>query len=202
MKNTLMIFVAAIAMAGFGLAQAAGDKEAGKTKSAVCAGCHGADGNSAVAMYPKLAGQNEGYLLKQLKEFKSKARDNAIMAGQVAALSDQDMEDLAAYFSSQKVKPGSADEKLVKAGEKLYRAGDAAAGISACIGCHGPTGAGNPMAKFPSLSGQQSEYVVAQLKAFRSGTRTNDAGKMMRNITERMTDAEIQAVASYIQGLH
>jgi cytochrome c553 len=201
-KRIVVMVAAAAALGVYGSVQAAGDAAAGKAKSAACAACHGADGNSAAPNFPKLAGQHEGYLLKQLEDFKSGARKNAIMSGQVAALSDQDMQDLAAYFSSQTIKGGTADEKLVPMGEKLYRGGDVANGTAACIGCHGPTGAGNPAAKFPHLAGQHAEYLDVQLKAFRGGERANDAGKMMRNVAAKLSDAEIKAVASYIQGLH
>jgi cytochrome c553 len=202
MKKNLAIFAAIAAFASFGSVHAAGNAADGKAKSATCAACHGADGNSMVADNPKLAGQHADYLLKQLMEFKNSKRKNPIMSGQVAGLSEQDMADLAAYFASQSVKVGSADKKLVALGKKIYRAGNAASGVSACIGCHGPTGTGNPAAKFPSLSGQHAKYIETQLKAFRNGTRNNDAGSMMRNIAEKMTDAEMKAVASYIAGLH
>jgi len=185
-----------------GFANAAGNKEAGKAKSATCAACHGADGNSTIAQNPNLAGQSADYLLKQLKEFKSMKRNNATMSGMVAALSEQDMEDLAAYYASNKAKPGAADETLVKQGELIYRAGNASKGLSACIGCHGPTGAGNAAAKFPALSSQHSDYIVTQLKAFSSGARANDAGDMMQNIASKMNPADMKAVASYIQGLN
>lgn len=184
-----------------GSAFAAGDKEAGKAKSAACAACHSADGNSAIPMNPKLAGQSEAYLLKQLKEFKSKKRENATMYGMVAGLSEQDMEDLAAYYASHTIKVGSADEKLMKKGEQIYRAGDASKGISACMGCHGPNGRGIPSANFPAIGGQHSDYVVSQLKAFSAGQRANDGGKMMQNIAGKMNAKDMEAVASYVQGL-
>lgn len=182
---------------------AAGDAAAGKAKSATCAGCHGMDGNSVNPEWPNLAGQHARYIAKQLADFKAgKDRNNATMSGMVAALNEQDMANLAAYFSSLPRKQGAADKSLVEAGQKLYRGGNPATGVAACIGCHGPTGAGNPAANFPALSGQHSKYVENQLKAFRSGERKNDAGKMMRNIAGKMTDEEIKAVAAYVQGLH
>jgi cytochrome c553 len=201
MKNTLVTFLAMVALVAAGSVNAAGNKEAGKAKSAACAACHGADGNSAIAQNPKLAGQSAGYLLKQLQEFKSKKRDNAVMYGMAAGLSDEDMADLAAYYASNKGKAGVADETLVMHGEQIYRSGDASKGLSACIGCHGPNGAGNPAAKFPALQGQHSDYVVSQLQAFSAGARANDAGKMMQNIAGKMNPADMKAVASYIQGL-
>ncbi|HHJ19647.1 MAG TPA: cytochrome c4 [Gammaproteobacteria bacterium] len=181
---------------------AAGDPAAGKTKSQVCAGCHGGDGNSANPDWPKLAGQHPKYLVKQLMAFKSGDRKDPTMSAQAANLSEQDMKDLAAYFSSQKVKAGSADEASVALGEAVYRGGNSATGVAACIGCHGPRGTGNPAAKFPSLSGQHAKYTEKQLKAFQVSGRANDAGKMMRNTAVHMTEAEIKAVAQYISGLH
>lgn len=199
--NKFVAFIAMAALMAAAPVNAAGNKEAGKAKSATCAACHAADGNSAIPANPKIAGQSEAYLLKQLMEFKSKKRDNAVMYGMVAGLSDQDMEDLAAYYSSNTAKPGVADETLVKTGEQIYRSGNASKGLSACIGCHGPNGKGIPSAKFPGLSGQHGEYVVSQLKAFSMGARANDAGSMMRNIAGKMNPADMAAVASYVQGL-
>ncbi len=179
-----------------------GDAEAGKAKAASCAACHGADGNSTVATFPKLAGQNAPYLMKQLHDFKSGARKNATMSAMAAPLSDQDIDNLAAYFASQKMSTGTADKALVAKGEKIYRGGNTATGVAACMACHGPTGAGNPAAHFPHLAGQHAQYIVAQLEAFKSGARANDAGKMMREIASKMSDEEMKAVASYIEGLH
>jgi len=179
----------------------AADAAAGKTKAAVCASCHGADGNSVNPEWPSLAGQHEKYLIKQLAEFKDGTRVNPLMSPMAAGLSEQDMADLAAYFGSQPLKGGEADPALVALGEKIYRGGNATTGVAACMACHGPDGMGNPLANFPRLSGQHATYTVLQLKAFRTGDRTNDAGLMMRNIASRMTDAEIQAVSSYIEGL-
>lgn len=183
-------------------ANAAGDATAGKAKAAACASCHGADGNSANPDWPKLAGQHDQYLVKQLTNFKAGERKNAMMAPMAAGLSEQDMADIAAFYSSQALAAGKADPKLVDAGEKLYRGGNATTGVAACMACHAPNGTGNPQANFPSLSGQHAAYIVLQLKAFRSGERANDAGKMMQNIAARMTDAEMESVASYIEGLH
>jgi cytochrome c553 len=201
MKNTFVTFLAMVALMAAASVNAAGNKDAGKAKSAACAACHGADGNSSIAANPKLAGQSEGYLLKQLLEFKSGKRANPTMSGMVAGLSEQDMADLAAYYASNKVKAGVADETLVQRGEQIYRAGDASKGLSACIACHGPAGEGNSAAKFPALQGQHSDYTVSQLKIFSTGERANDAGKMMQNIAGKMNPADMKAVASYIQGL-
>lgn len=179
--------------------------KAQQTASTVCAGCHGADGNSVAAANPKLAGQHPEYLYKQLKNFKTPEgkpdRSNPIMGGMVAALSDDDMRGLATYFAGQKLKPESAkDAKSVQAGQKLYRAGDAGKGLPACAGCHGPSGAGIP-AQYPRLSGQFAEYTEAQLKAFRAGERANDPNQMMRMIALKMSDPEIKSVSDYIAGL-
>jgi cytochrome c553 len=198
-----LVFTAVFSLIGIvSPAWAGGDATAGKEKSATCAGCHGVDGNSANTEWPKLAGQGDHYLSKQLQDFKGGARKNATMAPMVAALGEQDMADLSAFYSSQAIQVGSADEKLVELGQKIYRGGNPASGVSACIGCHGPSGAGNPAASFPSLSGQHAKYVENQLNTFKSGERNNDAGKMMRSIASKMTEQEIKAVASYVQGLH
>lgn len=178
-----------------------GNAEAGKTKSATCAACHGMDGNSTNPEWPKLAGQHANYIIKQLTDFKDDKRVNATMAPMAKPLSEQDMADLAAYFESQARKPGEADQTKVALGEQVYKGGNNASGVAACAACHGPNGAGNPAANFPSLNGQQTTYIKNQLHAFRKGERTNDAGKMMRNIAANMTDAEIDAVAEYITGL-
>jgi len=201
MKNLLLITsIASLAL--LGSAHAAGDVEAGKTKSAMCAACHGADGNSVAPNFPKLAGQHADYIAKQLKEFKAGERTDATMNGMAAALSEQDMADLGAFYAAQKGTVGTAAEDKVALGETIYRAGNAASGVAACAACHGPTGTGNPMAKFPSLSGQHADYTAVQLKNFRAGSRANDAGSMMRGVAKKMSDAEVEAVAQYIQGLN
>ena len=167
----------------------------------VCAACHAVDGNSAAAANPKLAGLNSEYIYKQLTEFKSGARKNAIMAGMVAGLSDQDMANLAAYYSAQQPKPDtSKDKELALVGQKIYRGGVQGAGVPACASCHGAQGKGIP-AQFPRLAGQHSDYIYTQLNAFRVGARANDGAKMMRTIAAKMTDADMKAVAAYIQGL-
>src|SRR5262245_43551204 len=172
----------------------------------VCAACHGSDGNSPAPANPKIAGQFPEYLHKQLADFrpqsgKKAARDNAIMAGMVANLSDADMKGLAAYFSGQKLKPAAATDKdLAALGQKLWRGGNAASGVPACSGCHGPSGAGIP-AQYPRIAGQYADYIAAQLKAFREGARTNDQNGMMRGVAARLSDREIRAVAEYAAGL-
>lgn len=179
-----------------------GDPNAGKEKSATCAACHGADGNSTNPEWPKLAGQHPGYTTKQLHEFKSGARVNATMNGMAAGLSDQDIADLAAFYGTQQVTLEGADPDLVELGESLYRGGNSYTGVAACMGCHGPAGTGNPAARFPSLSGQHVQYTVKALQDFRGGDRANDPNEMMRRVAARMSDKEIQAVSAYISGLH
>lgn len=202
MKYQVLISVFAL-FAVASTTQAAGDAEAGKAKAQVCFSCHGVNGNSVNPVWPKLAGQHAGYIAKQLTDFKAgKDRNDPLMMAQVMPLSPQDMEDLAAFFAKQKPSQGSAEEAKLALGEQIYRGGNKATGVSACMACHGPGGAGNPAAKYPMVSGQHAPYVVKTLKDFRSGMRKNDPGKMMQNVAARMTDAEIEAVASYMQGLH
>src|SRR5574343_675775 len=186
-----------------GVAQAAGDAEAGQGKVAVCGACHGVDGNSPAPNFPKLAGQGERYLLKQLHDIKSGNRQVVEMTGMLDNLSDQDMADIAAYFSSQKMSVGAADPKLVKRGEALFRGGKLEEGMPACTGCHSPDGAGLAAAGFPHLGGQHAQYVAKQLTDFREGNRTNDGDAMiMRSIAAKLSNKDIEAVSSYIQGLH
>ena len=167
--------------------------------AAVCAACHGADGNSSLPANPKLAQQHPDYIVKQLQEFKSGKRANPIMMGMVAALSDEDMKNIAAWLSTQKATPGnSSDKNLVALGERIYRGGIADRQIAACAGCHNPTGAGIP-AQYPRLAGQHADYAVAQLTAFRDGVRQNSI--QMTHVAAKMNDREIKAVADYIAGL-
>jgi len=198
-----LAFAALVMFGAVSTVSAAGTAAAGKTKSAACAACHGVDGNSMVPTFPKLAGQHASYIEKQLADFKAGNRKDPTMSAMAAPLSEQDMADLAAYFSSNTRSIGSAaDAEKAALGKKIFQGGDKAKGISACMACHGPTGAGNPGAKFPSLGGQQSAYVIKALKDFRTGTRTNDMNKMMQDIAARMSDKDIDAVAEYIAGLH
>lgn len=186
-----------------GLAQAAGDAKAGQTKAAMCGACHGADGNSAAPNFPKLAGQGERYLLKQMNDIKNGNRNIVEMTGLLTNMSAQDMADIAAYFASQSMSVGAADPALVKAGEALYRGGKLAEGMPACTGCHSPNGAGNDAAGFPQLGGQHAQYVAKQLTDFREGNRTNDGDSMMmRAVAAKLSNKDIQAISSYIQGLH
>lgn len=174
-------------------------KTAEQIVATVCSACHGPDGNSVITANPKLAGQHPEYLVKQLTEFKSGKRANAVMSGMASSLSDDDMKNLAAYFSSQKLKLGAAKSNgKASLGEKIYRGGIAATNVPACAACHGATGSGLPK-QFPRLGGQHAEYVTTQLKNFRTGERAN--APMMMTIATKMTDAEMAAVADYVQGL-
>jgi len=198
-----LAFAALVMFGAVSTVSAAGNVADGKTKSATCAACHGADGNSMVPTFPKLAGQHASYLEKQLSDFKAGNRKDPTMSAMAAPLSDQDIADLAAYFASNTRSIGSAaNAEQAARGGKIFHGGDKAKGISACMACHGPNGAGNPGAKFPSLYGQQKTYVIKALKDFRTGTRANDMNKMMQDIAARMSDKDIEAVAEYIAGLH
>lgn len=169
------------------------------TVKTVCSACHGLDGNSVITANPKLAAQHPEYLVKQLTEFKSGKRANAVMSGMAAGLSEDDMKGLAAYFSGQTLKLGAAKTNgKGSLGEKIYRGGIAATNVPACAACHGPTGGGLPK-QFPRLGGQHADYTVAQLRTFRTGERAN--APMMMTIATKLTDAEMVAVADYIQGL-
>ena len=180
----------------------AGSAEKGQAKAAPCVACHGVNGNSVNPEWPSLAGQHEGYIKRQLTAFKSGTRQNPLMTPMAQPLSDEDMADLGAFFSSQALTGNlEADAAKVSLGQKLYRAGDAQRGIPACAACHGARGNGNPAAGYASIRGQHSTYAAAQLKAYRSGTRQTDPNQMMRNVAANMTDEQIDAVAAYIQGL-
>jgi cbb3-type cytochrome c oxidase subunit III len=195
-----------------GMAHAAGDAKAGQSKAAVCGACHGVDGNSPAPNFPKLAGQGERYLLKQMQDIKAGSTPGAAegvgrkvleMTGMLDPLSDQDLADIAAYFSSQKPTVGMADPALVAQGEKLFRGGKLDMGMPACTGCHAPNGVGNDLAGFPQLGGQHAAYTAKQLTDFREGNRTNDGDTMiMRGIAAKLSNKDIQALSSYIQGLH
>ncbi|HVJ25194.1 MAG TPA: c-type cytochrome [Burkholderiales bacterium] len=187
-------------------AQAQDAAKAQTIANQVCAACHAGDGNSTAPANPKIAGQISEYLHKQLVDFKAQggkkpARESPIMTGMVANLSDADMKGLATFYSGQQLKPAAASDKSLAAlGQKLWRGGNAANGVPACAGCHGPAGAGMP-AQYPRVAGQYAEYIAAQLKAFRDGTRANDPNGMMRGVTARMTEREMRAVAEYAAGL-
>lgn len=175
--------------------------KAQRIASQVCSACHGVDGNSLLPINPSLAGQHPEYSFKQLNEFKSGTRNNAVMMAMVVGLTTEDMRNLAAYYAAQKPGESTAkDEDLVSQGRKLFRGGNLATGVSACAGCHSPNGAGIP-SQYPRLAGQHAEYVAAQLKAFRAGERANDVNNMMRAVAARLTDKEIASVAEYLSGL-
>jgi cytochrome c553 len=199
--NNAIIALLVMIFAVSGPALAAGDPEAGKAKSATCTACHGADGNSTNPQWPKIAGQHEGYLYKQLTDYKSGDRVNATMQGMVAALSEQDMKDLAAYFAAQKPTANKGNAQMVGRGQEIYRGGITASGVPACMGCHSPSGNGNPAAAFPALAAQHPKYTAEQLMKFKSHERANDRGEMMRNVAAKMTDAEMELVAEYIAAM-
>ena len=198
---TLGITGAAVAAEG----PVKGDATAGQAKAAVCGACHGPDGNSPAPNFPKLAGQGERYLTKQMHDIKDGKRTVLEMTGLLTNLNDQDLADLAAYFASQKGSVGAADPKLVARGEQLFRGGNLEKGLPACTGCHSPNGAGNAAAGFPHLSGQHATYIAKQLTDFRKeeAGRANDGDAMtMRTIARKLSDEDIAALSSYIQGLH
>jgi cytochrome c553 len=185
-----------------GSLHAAGTVEAGQAKAAACMACHGMDGNSANPEWPSLAGQHSSYIVKQLKHFKAGERQNVLMAPMAMILADQDMEDLAAYFSAQKLlATGETEPSKLQFGKKIYLAGIASKGVPACSGCHGPSGSGIAGAAFPRIGGQHAVYAALQLRNYKSGARATDPNSMMRTITSRLTDDEIDAVASYLQGM-
>lgn len=202
MKKLISLAVLMAFAGAAGSVTAAGNAAAGKNKSAVCAGCHGLDGNSAAPNFPKLAGQDAQYTAKQLADFKSGARKDPVMAGMAAALSRKDMDDIGAYYASQKRSVGtsSASADALKKAERLYRGGDAKNGIPACMSCHGPAGAGIPP-RFPAVSGQHAAYSQKQLLDFKNGTRSNDS-EIMTSTAFRLSEAEIKAVSEYMVSLH
>lgn len=201
MNKTIVSLLLALGLVG--TAQAAGDPAAGQAKAVVCGACHGVDGNSALANFPKLAGQGERYLLKQMQDIRSGARPVVEMTGMLEPLSAQDMADVAAYFASQKISVGAADAALVERGQNLFRGGKLAEGMPACTGCHSPDGSGIATAGYPHLGGQHAGYVAKQLTAFREGERSNDGDAMiMRDIAAKLSNKDIEALSSYVQGLH
>ncbi len=212
MKTTLSAAVALIAVLLAPSIFAEGNAEVGKAKTVVCSACHGADGNSATGAFPKLAGLGEKYLSKQMQDIKSGDRTVAEMTGMLTAYTDQDIANVAAYYSSQTRQLAGAEEnsKQLTLGEKIYRAGNLETGVAACTGCHSPSGNGNAPAGYPALGGQHSQYIAKQLRAFRTGAhdaddpaaRKNDSSKMMRGVTAQLNDQEINALANYISGLH
>lgn len=205
MKRKMLLAIAAAGFAAGAIAAtpapaAKADPVKGKAiVDQVCAACHGADGNSVASANPTLAGQHAKYIENQLQAFKKGDRKNPIMLGMATPLSDQDMKNVAAYFSSQKVKPReAADKSQIPLGKKLYLAGNPATKVPACMACHGPAGRGIPD-QYPALGSQHAGYVVAQLNAFKAGTDRKN--QIMADIAMRMSDAEMKAVAEYISGL-
>lgn len=197
---TVSLLVAAQAQAS-GLIE--GSAEAGKARAITCGACHGADGNSVNPAWPSIAGQHATYIVDQLRAFKKGARSNILMSAQSMSLSDEDMVNLAVFYGEQAAAPRAvSDPSLVEKGQAIYRGGSKQDGVPACMACHGPTGRGNPAASYPSLSGQYAQYTAATLAAYASGERKSDGPtKVMRGIASAMTPEQIEAVASYIQGL-
>ena len=180
-----------------------GDPVSGKEKSQVCQGCHGVDGNSYGPEWPNLASQHSSYLTKQIRNFKDGVRKNETMNSMAAGLNEQDIKDIAAYFTTQIVaqQEVEANSELIKTGRKIYKGGNRYSGVPACAGCHGPNAVGNGPAAFPYLAGQKPTYLIKTLKDFRSGARANDPNEIMRNIAAKLTDSEIKAVATYVARL-
>ena len=197
LKNLLVAFVSALFLL------AAGDPKSGESKVAVCSASHGADGNSVVGLWPSLAGQNEKYLLKQLRLVKSGDRVIDSMVGLLDNLDDSDLEDISAFYASKKNKVGQVEESKLELGRKLYYAGNLEKGVPSCSACHSPRGLGNGPAAYPLLSGQQPDYVAKALKDYRSGARINeDPSKIMAAIAYKLDDTEIEALSSFVHGLY
>lgn len=205
MKSSLVSLCFVVALAGAARAESLvdGDVDAGKSKSTPCSACHGADGNSLSPLWPNLAGQAAPYILAQLEAFKDGTRKDPLMTPQAMNLSAADMADLAVYYESLPIAAQAvADVDLVDRGEALWRGGNAEEGVAACIACHGPTGRGNPAAVYPALAGQHAAYAAKQLRDYATGARTSDGKtRMMRDIAENLTQDDIEALASYVQGL-
>jgi cytochrome c553 len=205
MKKNLTAILASVVFAGTAFADGLveGDADSGKAKSITCAACHGADGNSVNPVWPSIAGQHATYLVEQLQAFKSGTRNEPLMLGQVMMLNDDDMKNIAVYYSGMAAAAKSvADESVVDRGERIYRGGNRERSASACIACHGPTGRGNPAAGVPSVKGQYAVYAATQLRNYANGTRTSDGPtRVMRDIAARLSEEDIVALASYMQGL-
>jgi cytochrome c553 len=206
MNNSVKVLtkslITLLALVACGQAVAQGDAAAGADKIAICLACHGQDGNvSQLPNVPKIGGQSEKYLLKQMQDIKSGVRAAPLMTGMLNTLDDQGLADVAAYYASQATPQGAAEQEKVALGESLYRAGNAQIGVAACSACHSPNGQGLGSAGYPALSGQDPAYTDLQLRAFRAGTRQNDDAEVMRSIAARLNDEEIAALASYVSGL-
>jgi len=199
--STALLLMAALTVTAEGQE---GSVEAGRAKSAICAACHGVDGNSVTPDWPMLAGQHASYIVRQLQAFRNGERTDVTMKPFADMLSEQDMLDVAAYFEAQTPTPKGADPALVSLGQQIYRGGVPERAIAACIACHGPDGSGNPLASYPRVSGQHATYVTKQLNAYRAGDRTSDVefDQMMRNVARTLLDDEIRALSSYVQGLN
>lgn len=198
MRKLFAVATTVIALGMGTTAQAEGSVEAGQQKSAVCVACHGPDGNSANPEWPSLAGQHASFLVVQLKAFKEGERQNALMSPMAVGLSEQDMQDLAAYYEAQQPAARQADPEYVEAGRQLYMGGDTSRGITACAACHGPTGQGNPMARYPVIAGQHATYTALTLRNYASGAREN---QMMQDIAAQLSDEDIKALSNFLQGL-
>ena len=200
---TTALLCTAVSFNAFSSETAAGDPVAGEAKAALCVSCHGPAGNSVNPLWPKLAGQHAGYTAKQIHDFKAgETRSDAVMAPMIAGLSDQDIEDISAYYAAQTSTGGFVSEEMHALGERVYRGGNAASGVPACIACHGPGGGGNDLAGFPRLAGQHATYTAKQLEDWRQGIRTNDPYGMMADAVRYLTPDEAKAVSEYIAGLH
>ncbi len=200
MNKLLISLLVSLGISGYAMAE--GDAAAGQVKAAACVACHGADGNSPAPTFPKLAGQNPSYIAKQLKDIKNGVRPSPMMMAFANMVgTDEDRANVAAFFSSQTVKAGTADAELAAKGKMIYTAGIPGKGVAACVACHGPAGEGNDLAVFPQLQGQHAAYTETQLKAFRDETRANDPSRMMRDVAAKLSDKEIKAVASYLQAM-
>lgn len=197
-RPALIVVILSLWLAG---AQAAGDPEAGRAKSATCTACHGADGNSPSPEWPKLAGQHARYLAETLRAFRAGTRTGTLMNGLAAGLTDEDIEDLAAFYAAQEIRPGETDPKLLPYGQRVYRGGVAEAEVPACMACHGPNGRGNPASAYPGVAGQHAQYVYTALQAYADGLVDSGNSQIMTDIARRMTERDMRAVATYIEGL-
>ncbi len=198
------LLMSAVAFAGLSTlaADMTGDADAGKAKATVCGACHGADGNSINSEWPNLAGQHANYTVARLNGYKSGETKDPVMGAQAAGLSKQDIHDLAAYFATLSVKPGEANPEMVDLGAQLYRLGNDETNVASCAACHGPKGRGNPVAMMPAIAGQRFNYTINQLNAFANGTRYGGINNMMHDVAKAMSTEEIEAVASFLEGLH
>jgi cytochrome c553 len=201
LQSIVMITLLCCVRANAAAPETEGSADEGQSKSTTCVACHGANGNSANPEWPNIAGQHPQYVLKQLQAFKAGERQNPLMTPIAMTLSEDDMADLAAFYSQQTRTGLESDPAKVELGQRLYRGGDLDTNLAACTGCHGPRGLGNPTALYPAIQGQHATYVAAQLRAFRAGTRQTDPNGMMRDVARTMSDEQIDAVAAYVQGL-